>query len=121
MSYDFSLFRLKAPVRSHQDLTDQTVGDIEDVEHAMHTLASLYPNASWEPDIGGWRLVLDGPDTFYEIRLHTDLPGVPVSLSIGTSHGAATRSEVDRIAVALGLVAMDMQTCELSGCTAPPA
>ena len=110
MSYDFMMMKPKGAIPSIEALSEDTVV-AQEPEPIVQALSSLLPATSWQRESdGGWFGRYDGDDTWYEFRIN----GAPdLVWSINTSHRTHTRSLIQPICNALGVVAFDGQAMVL--------
>ena len=118
MSYDVLFFRLKAPIRSSNDLSEATTASLGTGTDVKAEITALFPKTEWHLSHGYWWGRLDTIDTWYEFCIQQ--VDVVNSFSIQTSHRKAKHSIIHQVCQGLNLVAFDGQVNQLIGDLKPP-
>ena len=116
MSYDFLMFKLKKPIQSHMDLSEDTTTVIGSGEEIKEKISALLPSTKWRLSDDNWWGTYQGDDTWYEFSVENKETNC---FSIHTSFRTDTRNAVKEICDALGVVAFDGQAGKLIGSLSP--
>ena len=118
MSYNFLLFKLKAPIQSSRELSETSTTSLGTGAEIKAQLTSLFPNTDWHLSHGCWWGHLETNNTWYEFCIQQ--ADVIISFSIRTSHRNKEHSIIEQVCQSLNLVAFDGQTNQLIGNLRPP-
>lgn len=107
MSYDFLIFKPRMPIRSQNDLSEDTV-ELQNPKIVMRALASLLPSLSWQQrrEDSYWEAHVEDDGMWYEFHVG---PGDDTAWSIKTSHRTTNHPLVPRICMELEVTAFDGQ------------
>jgi len=114
MSYDYMFFRLRKPISSHRDLSEETLGIMGSGDEIKAALSTLFPDMEWSSrtDDGAIWGTLPAMPGRCEFLLDKE-PSFGFSL-LG-SYRADYRAMVEKICDAMGVIAFDGQQLELIG------
>jgi hypothetical protein len=110
MSYEYLMFKASAPIKSMNDLSEETV-ELQDPAGLMKQLSAILPALSWTRVDGSfWEALCDDGAARYEFRI----PLTPKqSWRVHTSHRVTARPLVPILCSKMGLVAFDGQAMTL--------
>lgn len=116
MSYDFLIFKLKMPIQSHMDLSEETTTIIGSGEEIKEKISTLLPATQWRLSNDHWWGTYQGEDTWYEFSVDNKETSC---FSIHTSFRTDTRNAIKLICDALGVIAFDGQAGTIIGSFSP--
>jgi len=112
MSYDYMFFRLRKPISSHRDLSEETVQLIASGNEIRTALSALFPDIEWDESQNHlWGHLRSTPGRC-EFLVYMEPSS---NFSLLTSYHADYRAMVEKICNSMGLIAFDGQQLELIG------